>query len=64
MLRKLGAIATTVFITNGSDSRVALKLVVLLGVFVGALLLQVCVYPPCIRALLLCSCPWDGSALC
>lgn len=41
MIRKLGAIGATVFISSGSEARVALKLTVLIGVFVGAMLLQV-----------------------
>lgn len=40
MVRKLGAIGATVFISSGSEQRVALKLTVLLGIFVGAMLLQ------------------------
>lgn len=50
MVRKLGAIGATVFISSGTEARVALKLTVLLGVFVGALLLQVRVRSPKRRA--------------
>lgn len=49
MVRKLGAIGATVFITNSTKEKVSLKLTVLTGVFVGALLLQA--RPACSRQL-------------
>lgn len=40
MIRKLAAIGTTVFLIGGEEHTVSLQLIVLTGIFVGAMLLQ------------------------
>jgi hypothetical protein len=40
LIRKLAAIATTVFLVGGDEPTVSLQLTLLTGIFVGALLLQ------------------------